>query len=194
VSEARGPGRPLDRSRGDAILAATLELFDEAGWEGLTVAAVAARAKVGLSTIYRRWGSKSELVAAALASTLRPTTPCPSSGSVIPETLELIRQNLIGARAEYFPGLLAAMRADPATAAAIRTATIEPDRARLRAEVAARLGDDADPVLVELIADIGPAVLVHRALIVGEALPGDVAERLTELIDILIVALVDQPS
>lgn len=65
---ARRPGRPRsDRAR-RVILNATLELLVEHGFDGMSVEAVATRAGVGKATIYRRWSSKQELVAAALAS------------------------------------------------------------------------------------------------------------------------------
>lgn len=184
MTGSRGPGRPLDRSRDDAILGATLELFTEVGWDGLTVADVAKRAKVGLSTIYRRWDSKSELVAAAIATTL----PLAAGGAVDEPAdpaavFEAIRDNLTGERAEFFPGMLAAMRADPAMAHAIRTATVEPDRQGMRAHVAERLGRPPDDELVALIADIGPALLVFRAIIAGEPLPPTTTRQLTDLID-----------
>src|SRR5262245_15344500 len=51
------------------ILAATRELLVEDGYRGLTVEAVAARAKVGKATIYRWWAGKETLVADALADT-----------------------------------------------------------------------------------------------------------------------------
>lgn len=184
MTETRGPGRPLDPTRDDAILDATLALFAEVGWEGFTVADVAKRAKVGLSTIYRRWAGKSELVAAAIASTL----PGSSVESVVPPEaiLEGIRANLTGDRATYFPGLLAAMRADSETAQAIRMAAIDPDRDRLRQYVADRLGSQADPGLVDLIADVGPAILVHRAIVLGEPPQPETTAHLTALIDQLI--------
>ena len=190
MTEPRGPGRPLDRTRDDAILSATLELFGEVGWDKLTIAEVARRAKVGLSTIYRRWDSKAELVAAAIATTLpsgssQPGAPQPEPSAI----LEAIRSNLTGERAPYFPGLIAAMRSDPTMADAIRTAAIDPDRARLRQHVADRLSPDADPELVDLIADIGPAILVHRAIVIGEPPPPAATHQLSDLIEQIINAL-----
>lgn len=187
MTETRGPGRPLDRTRDDAILVATLELFSEVGWDGLTVADVAKRARVGLSTIYRRWDGKSELVAAAIASTLPGSSADPGDEVIAPESiLEAIRANLVGDQAPYFPGLLAAMRADPETAEAIRMAAIDPDRNRLRQHVAERLGPNADQVVVDLIADVGPAILVHRAIVLGESPAPETVTHLTALIDQLV--------
>ncbi len=182
MTKQRGPGRPLDRTRDEAILSATLELFGEVGWDNLAVADVAKRARVGLSTIYRRWASKSELVAAAIATTLPAASLTSTDDAPTPEAiLEAIRANLTGQRAPYFPGLIAAMHADSDMADAIRTAAIDPDRTRLRQYVADSLGPAADPDLVSLIADIGPAILVHRAIVIGEPLPPETTRQLSEL-------------
>ncbi|HUQ62859.1 MAG TPA: TetR/AcrR family transcriptional regulator [Acidimicrobiales bacterium] len=48
------------------IFSAALELLGEVGYGGLTVEAVAARAGVGKSTIYRHWSGKLELVEEAI--------------------------------------------------------------------------------------------------------------------------------
>ncbi|MCB2067374.1 MAG: TetR/AcrR family transcriptional regulator [Erythrobacter sp.] len=61
----RSPGRPRDKSREKAILQQTLAILGEVGFVGLTVDAVAARAKASKATIYRRWSTKEELAIAA---------------------------------------------------------------------------------------------------------------------------------
>ncbi|GFE69585.1 TetR/AcrR family transcriptional regulator [Chroococcus sp. FPU101] len=48
------------------MLLATLELLAEVGFDGMSIDAIAARAKVGKTTIYRRYTNKEELVADAL--------------------------------------------------------------------------------------------------------------------------------
>ena len=63
------PGRPRDGRLDDAIVAATIELLDERGYGGLTLAAVAERAGTTTPSIYRRWSSKSDLVMAAVFRT-----------------------------------------------------------------------------------------------------------------------------
>lgn len=65
---ARGRGRPRDPRTDEAILRAALELFTEHGHAGTSIEAIARRAGVGKLTVYRRWGSKDELIAAAVES------------------------------------------------------------------------------------------------------------------------------
>jgi len=69
ASSGRGAGRPRDPSADEAIIAATLELIAELGFEGLRVSDVADRARVSKATMYRRWPTKHDLVLAALDTT-----------------------------------------------------------------------------------------------------------------------------
>ena len=62
----RKPGRPRSAQAHKAIIEATLELLAEEGFQGLSIEAVAAKAGVGKTTIYRRWSSKEELVMDAI--------------------------------------------------------------------------------------------------------------------------------
>lgn len=57
--------RRLDPSRDVAIFGAVLSGLTEVGYERLSMDEIAARAHVGKATIYRRWSSKAEVVAAA---------------------------------------------------------------------------------------------------------------------------------
>src|SRR5689334_21879509 len=58
----RRPGRKPDPGRDAEILDAALQVLAEVGYAGMTMAAVAARAKAGKGTFYRRWPSKADLV------------------------------------------------------------------------------------------------------------------------------------
>jgi len=81
---ARGPGHRSRRSSSDveeAILAATLEILDEAGFEDLTIEAVAARAGAAKTAVYRRWPSKVPLVVEALTRS-GPRFEVPDTGSL----------------------------------------------------------------------------------------------------------------
>src|SRR3954447_3389178 len=68
-------GRPRDARCDQAILDATLELL-VGGIGNLSIDAVAAKARVGKATIYRRWSTKEALVVEALGSdSVTITTP-----------------------------------------------------------------------------------------------------------------------
>src|ERR1700735_1682109 len=60
------PGRPRDTQLDLAILGATRELLATVSYGELSMESVAARARVGKKTLYRRWPSKAPLVADAV--------------------------------------------------------------------------------------------------------------------------------
>lgn len=62
----KSPGRPRSAASHQAILRAALELLSEAGFEAMSIEAIATRARVGKTTIYRRYSSKDELIADAI--------------------------------------------------------------------------------------------------------------------------------
>ncbi|MFT4054412.1 MAG: TetR/AcrR family transcriptional regulator [Novosphingobium sp.] len=76
----RSPGRPRDATRDDAILRETLAILEEKGFAGLTLDAVAARARASKATIYRRWATKEELAIAAFDRL--PEMERPDTGSL----------------------------------------------------------------------------------------------------------------
>ena len=65
VKEMARAGRPRSAEADTAILEAATELFCELGYDALSVEAVAARAGVSKTTIYRRYPTKVDLVLAA---------------------------------------------------------------------------------------------------------------------------------
>jgi AcrR family transcriptional regulator len=89
----RAPGRPRSERADRAIVDATLELIAEAGFDGLTVEAVAARAGVGKATIYRRFSCRDALVAESLA-TLNDDLPPVPRGLSTRDTLIMLLENM----------------------------------------------------------------------------------------------------
>lgn len=91
---AKGPPstRELDpravRSRG-RLVEATQDLLAERGFAALTVEAVAERAGVARTTVYRNFGSLPDLVAAALDALSLPPAP-PDSGDVMADTIQVL--------------------------------------------------------------------------------------------------------
>lgn len=73
-----------------AVRAATLELLDEVGFENLQLSAVAERADVNRTTVYRRWPTRTELVADLLASFTAEHVPAPDTGSLATDLQELL--------------------------------------------------------------------------------------------------------
>ena len=83
MSDARkkSPGRPRSEASHQAMLKAALELLSEVGFETMSIEAIATRAGVGKTTIYRRYSSKDELVADAIES-IREEVLIPDTGNL----------------------------------------------------------------------------------------------------------------
>lgn len=87
----REPGRRTRRASSDveeAILAATLEVLDENGFQDLTVEEVAARAGAAKTAVYRRWPSKVPLVVEALIRG-QAEFPVPDTGNLRTDMIAL---------------------------------------------------------------------------------------------------------
>src|SRR5688500_13824374 len=85
-------GRPRDARTDRAILDATLELIAAVGVYEFRTEDVAARAGVGKGAIYRRYGSKDELVPAAIAALVTKEIAVPDTGSTREDLLLLMRE------------------------------------------------------------------------------------------------------
>jgi AcrR family transcriptional regulator len=90
AAQPRRPGRPRDERVDRSVLAATLDLLAQGGYAALSIEAVAARAEVGKTTIYRRWAGKRELVADALGSLNAAMPELPPPGPVRERALALM--------------------------------------------------------------------------------------------------------
>lgn len=77
----KSSGRPRSEASHQAILKAALELLSEVGFESMSIEAIATRAGVGKTTIYRRYNSKDELVADAIES-IREEVLIPNTGNL----------------------------------------------------------------------------------------------------------------
>ena len=107
----------------DAVLRAAADLLIEDGLEGIELTAVAQRAGVGKSTVYRRWGSVPGLVADLLVDMADTSSPRPSTGALRTDLLaqaKLVRRTLAdGRQGRLFKAIIAAATCDAVTANAL---------------------------------------------------------------------------
>jgi len=129
-------GRPRSSRAHRAILAAAATLLAEAGYEALSIEAVAARAGVGKQTIYRWWASKADLAMEALSDLAAREVPVPDTGSaegdltgLLSEAFRVLTSSATG---RALAGLLVAAQADGAVAEAFRARFIEGRREAVR--------------------------------------------------------------
>ena len=171
-NETRGRGRPRSREAHDAILAASLELIREAGFDALAMDAIAARAGVGKATVYRRWKSKELLVVEAIDDIVR-AVPDPDTSSTEGDLMVLMNATLRmyadPATAALLSGLVAAMVRSEVIANAVRGGFVgmrrdAMRRALLRGMARGELRADTD---LELALDLLSGPLLYRYLISG---------------------------
>ncbi|MGH2498216.1 MAG: TetR/AcrR family transcriptional regulator [Ktedonobacteraceae bacterium] len=86
----RKAGRPRSAESHQAILQATIELLTEEGFESMSIEAIAARAGVGKTTIYRRWATKADLVIDAL-EILRSEVPLIDTGDLRSDLIAVLQ-------------------------------------------------------------------------------------------------------
>jgi AcrR family transcriptional regulator len=160
-TDAAALGRPRSSAADQAILDATIALFADRGYDGLTIEAVAEQAGVAKSTIYRRYTDKADLLLAAVECSTGGRSATPDTGS-LDEDLFQIARNLrrvltttdVG---KTLPATLAAVARHPALARAHRAFIAQRRRAALAAVVRgierAEISKHTDPdLLVDMIA------------------------------------------
>ncbi|MDI3423665.1 TetR/AcrR family transcriptional regulator [Streptomyces luteolus] len=175
------PGGRTARVRA-AVLDAAGDALAEGGFAGLDLSEVARRAGVGKTTVYRRWGSTTALVADLLADMAEQSSPRSDTGALLDDlraNAHLVRTTLTDPRqGPLFRAVIAAATCDERTAHAlhrfyeIRVAEWAPC-----VELAAQRGElppDTDPH--EVVRAVS-APLYHRFLLSGAPLDEEAAER-----------------
>jgi AcrR family transcriptional regulator len=169
----------------EAVRDATLALLVEKGYEGLSIAEVASRARIHETSIYRRWGTKPALVMDVLLTSANDQIPVPNTGSLRDDLVQLVRSVELALTSSL--GVLAArfsvsLLEYPEQAAARREywrrrferASVIFERARARGELTGQI----DAVLVfELLV----APLFMRALVTGEPLKPALAASIVDV-------------
>ena len=175
-------GRPRDPSRDGAIRAAILQVLAEAGYAGLTMDAVAAAAGVGKATIYRRWRTKSDLVADAVAELSAASIEAPDTGSLEGDMRLLLRwlvRAVNGPLGAATVSLLSALPHEPGLRAAFRNGPLGAWSATFREvwERAEARGEVAHPVMGTAVASTASAPILQRWLFSGEPVPEEYADE-----------------
>lgn len=177
-------GRPRSSDVDEAIAAAVTGLLAEQGYVATTVDAVAGRAGVPKSTLYRRWSSKAEMVFETIVH--RPDlAPADDTGSIAGDLLQLCRSivdSLTPTTARNaLPGLLGDLLGEPDTARRFRRRLLGTERALVAAvldRAVARGELRAGPSPVALHAQLLGTAFAWTVLF-GDPVPTDLPERLT---------------
>ncbi|MGY1653194.1 TetR/AcrR family transcriptional regulator [Geodermatophilus sp. SYSU D01119] len=172
----------------EAIAAAVLDEMAEVGYGRLSMDAVARRAGVGKSALYRRWPSKQDMVLTVLGDFSVALAEVHDTGSLhgdVVAALEAMRGWLTHPQfSRFFPDLIAEAGRNPALAEAVAATIGEPRRRVLggvlrRAVERGELPADLD---VELALDVIGAPLYWRLVVRHTDIDPGYVDRLTTVL------------
>lgn len=151
------------------MLAVTLQLLQEHGYDGLTVDAVASAARASKSTVYRRWPSKAELVLAAFTEGVRQVAVPPNTGTLRGDLLQLgeICGEQIRQHASTIRAVLVEASRHPQLNDALQHQFLDQRKALTRhvLQEAVRRGEIAEAAISDELWDLLPGYLIFRAII-----------------------------
>ncbi|MGL4173950.1 MAG: TetR/AcrR family transcriptional regulator [Actinomycetota bacterium] len=170
----RSRGRPIDRTKDATMLAVTIDILRDLGYERLTVAEVARRSHASKATIYRRWPTKAALVIAAFDAATHTGNHVPQTGNLRDDLLALVTvmAKNVDRLGSAVHAIIGEMSHNPEFAAAFRDGYLR-KRLALAEEVfaaAAARGETRPDVDLTLIGQIIPAMALFNVSMMGEHL------------------------
>ncbi len=163
---AQSLGRPRDATLDTSILTAAMELLGEGGLTAVTMDAVAQRVGAGKASLYRRWKSKDELLADALALH-SPVDVAVDTGTLRGDLVKLYGQ-YYGAGNHVMQAalqeMLGNMRQHVAWTEKVAPERLTVRRAQVRAlfDRAVTRGEIARPADMDALLDIVPSMIFYR--------------------------------
>ena len=155
------------------LLAVTLELLQEHGYDRLSLEAVATTARASKATLYRRWPTKAELVLAAFVEGTRQVAVDPDTGSLRDDLLRLGEQICahVSTHASTIRAVLVETSRSAELAAMMQEQFLD-QRKALMAHVLARAVDRGEieaSAITEDLWDVLPGYLIYRSVLTGRA-------------------------
>lgn len=151
------------------ILAVTLRLLQEHGYDQLTVDAVANAARASKATVYRRWPSKAELVLAAFIEGIRQVVVPPNTGTLRGDLLSLGEtiSKEGGRHASTIRAVMVEVSRHPALNDALQHQFLEQRKALIQHVLrqAIERGEIAEDAITDELWDLLPGYLIFRCII-----------------------------
>jgi AcrR family transcriptional regulator len=166
------------------LLAVTLELLQEHGYDRLTLDAVATTAHASKATLYRRWPTKAELVMAAFVEGTRHVAVDPDTGTLRGDLLRL--GEAICAHVSTHVGTIRAVLVEVSRSPELDAMMQEQflaQRKALMARVLARAVDRGEidaAAITEDLWDVLPGYLIYRSVLTGRAPSGRTVQDLVD--------------
>ena len=190
-SPRRSPRAPEPKRRGapvvERIFEVTLQLLAERGLEAVTLPAVAARAGLNKTSVYRRWPTREALLEAALRASLGPASELPDTGALRTDLLALAQDALAFAQSPLGKGVVRTLLAQGQSPALrdITQVLVSPAAASGPREVlvrAVRRGELDPRVDVSLLLSVVAGTLLQRIHVERRRVDRRFLERLVDLV------------
>jgi AcrR family transcriptional regulator len=185
-------GRPRDEAARVAVLKAANAILEKGGIAGFTIEAVAARAGVSKTTIYRWWPSRGALAVAGFLAEMEPKIAYPNTGSSLADLVAQLKRVAAvygGAAGRVLTAIIAEGQRDPLTLAAFIDGYARPrreeakailragvERGELRRDIDLDIALDAlyGPIYYRMLVPLGPfdsawAETLARSVLAGLA-------------------------
>jgi AcrR family transcriptional regulator len=153
------------------LLAVTLELLQEHGYDRLTVDAVAMTARASKATIYRRWPTKAELVLAAFVEGTRQVAVDPDTGTLRDDLLQLGESICahVSTHASTIRAVLVEVSRSAELDAIMQEQFLDQRKALMThvLEQAVNRGEIDASAITEDLWDVLPGYLIYRSVLTG---------------------------
>jgi AcrR family transcriptional regulator len=164
---------------------AALAVLADVGYRALTMDAVAATARAGKATIYRRWDSKLDLVIDSCNQLVSEHIPAPDTGSLagdLREFLSSFARFLSGPAGKAAQALVGELPHEPELADAFRKSFLRSQRDVLRAvlERAAGRGEVDEEAPKGMAVELAGAALIYRLMLTGDPLDELFVDKLVD--------------
>ncbi len=178
-------GRRRGKELDTAIRAAVLELLAVHGPGGVTMESVAAAAGTSKPVLYRRWPDRRALLRDTLAGVASDAIPLHDTGSFRGDILALLRgwvSLFTGERGSLMRSIVMAVVADPELSSTFRTDVVGVRKAELDALLTKGVerGEVRADIPLDVLRDLGQAVLSYRLLISGDPIDDDLVLTLVD--------------
>lgn len=177
----------MDSRADQAIVMATLELMGEGSVRDVRIDAVARRAGVAKATIYRRYRTKDELVAAAVGMLVSEIV-IPDTGSTRRDLRVLMRQAIAlygdPQKARLMASMIEEARRKPQLGLVVRQEFLAGRRAALRTvlERGVARGDLRTDFDFDLALDVLGGAIFYRLLVTDQPIDQQLGDGIVELI------------
>jgi AcrR family transcriptional regulator len=167
--DATSPWSP----RESELLAVTLELLQEHGYDRLSLEAVATTARASKATLYRRWPTKAELVLAAFVEGTREVATDPDTGTLRGDLLQLGEQ--VRGHVSTHAFTIRAVLVETSRSAELDAMMQEQFLDQLKALMshvlkrAVERGEIDAAAITEDLWDVLPGYLIYRTVLTGRA-------------------------